>query len=295
MIMSLAAVWETSPNDTQFMQLPPLWKDALEIVATCKNEIFQSLSVNPSMITQGSGKQKKNQAEIAKEQDVDLLSTAAAVSVIEEGILTPMLARFLELDHQYRVDEMIVMSHGEMGQRAVLERIPPHQWDRAYSFKWFGVEAARSAQQMQQQIAATNVLRGIPPQQYPGYKLNLVPLISQMVENTFGPRLAPKIFEKIEDQLPVPAEQENMLLAQGFEIEVHEMDNDQQHLQAHMQLLQSGQSTGSPKKIQAHMMKHVQQLQKKMAQMQMQQQGGPQGGPQGQPGVPGGGGPWVRS
>ena len=29
MILSLAAVWETSPNDTKFAQFPPLWKDAL--------------------------------------------------------------------------------------------------------------------------------------------------------------------------------------------------------------------------------------------------------------------------
>lgn len=69
MVLSLAAVWETSPNDTQFAKFPPLWKDALEIVAVVKNEIFQALSVNPAQLTGATNPKKKpTQAEIANEQ-----------------------------------------------------------------------------------------------------------------------------------------------------------------------------------------------------------------------------------
>jgi hypothetical protein len=175
-----------------------------------------------------------------------------------------------------------------MGLRAGMERIPPIQMDRHHQFRWFGVEQARGAQQIQQQIAAMNVIRGIPPQQLAGYTVNLVPIITQLVENTFGPRLAPLVFVSPEAQMPVPVEQENMLMAEGFEAPVHPQDDDQQHIQAHMGLLralQAGQgSSGSPKKIQSHIFKHVQAAQAKqqaMMQQQMQAQ-------QGQQGIPGG-------
>ena len=283
MVLSLAAVWETNPNDTQFAKFPELWKDAFEIVGSCRTQIFQTLGVNPAQITQAAGKKKLNQAEIAQEQQVDILMTADAVTVLEEGIFTPMIERFVELDHQFRDDELAVRQYGDLGVKAGMERVPPVQFHRRWQFKWSGVEAARSAQRIQQQIAGLNVIRGIPPQMYAPYKLDLVPVIEHFVMNTFGPELAPLIFKKPEDQMPVPAQQENMLLAQGFEVPTHEMDDDQQHIQAHMLLLQ--QMEGSQKKVQAHIFEHVQQAQRK-AQAQMQAQ-------QGSPGVPGGAGPGV--
>src|SRR6516162_3516777 len=291
MIMSMAAVWETSPKDTQVVSFPQLWQHGFEMVSACKAEVSQTLSVSPAAITQGGpGKagSRPNQAQVAQEQQIDILNTADAVTVIEEGILTPMLDLFIELDHQYRDADITVRAFGEMGLRAAMEQIPPVQMDRRYQFRWFGVEAARSAQQIQQGIAAMNVVRGIPPQQLNGYQVNLVPIITQLMENTFGPRLAPLVFVSPEAQLPVPVEQENMMLAEGFEVPTHPMDDDQQHMQAHGQLMRSIQMSGEGKnlkKIQTHIWKHMQQGQAKqqaqMQQMQAQQQ-------QGMPGMPGG-------
>ena len=289
MILSQAAVWETDPRSTAFAQFPELWKQGLELVASTKAEIFQTLSVNPAAITQqgvGSGQAaKRNQAQIAQEQQVDILSTADAVTVIEEGILTPMLTFMLELDHQYRNKTVSVRQYGEMGVQATIQEVEPIQMNKRYAFRWFGVEAARNAQQIQQQIAGMNVIRGIPPQQLNGYTVNLVPIITQLVENTFGPRLAPLIFVSPADQMPVPVDQENMLLREGFEIKVHPMDDDQAHIQAHMQLLQDpagGQKNA--RKIQAHIFQHMQQAQQKAA------AAAPQPGA-GAPGIPGGQGP----
>jgi len=290
MVLSMSAVWETSPKDTSILQFPQLWQHGFEMVNACKAEVSQTLSVSPAAITQGGAqsKGKQNQAQIAQEQQIDILTTADAVTVIEEGILTPMLNLFIELDHQYRDEEITVRAFGEMGLRAQMEHIPPVQMDKRYQFRWFGVEQARSAQQIQQQIAGMNVIRGIPPQQLDGHEINLVPIITQLVENTFGPRLAPLIFRKPEDQLPVPARQENMLLAEGFEVPTHKMDDDQQHMADHMQALQAMQQSGegkNAKKFQAHIWRHMQQAQQKQMAMQQSQQGAP--------GVPGGAGPGV--
>lgn len=292
MILSMAAIWETSPKDTQFAQFPELWKQALELVASTKAEIMQTLGVNPAMITQSGGAKKNNQASIAAEQQVDLLTTADAVTVVEEGILTPLLNRFVEMDHQYREEDLVVPMYGEMGERARMENVEPLAFETRYQYRWFGVEAARGAQQIQQQIAGMNVLRGIPPQQLNGWKLNIVPIISQLVENVFGPRLAPLIFESPAQQMPVPIDMENQLLMTGYDVPTHEMDDDMAHIQGHQMLLQAGQNAQA-RKIQAHVFAHMQQAMRKQMAMQQPPGGGMPGIPGGMPGQPPQAGPGV--
>lgn len=290
MVMSMAAIWECDPRSTQFAQMPELWKQGFEIVSACKAEIAQSLSVSPAAITQsGQTKIKQSQADIAREQQVDILSTADSVTVLEEGILTPLVNWFIELDHQFRDSAMQIPQFGEMGRQLQVQMIEPIQMGCRYFFKWYGVEAAKTAQQVQQQIAMVNVLRGIPPQQYEGYQLDLKPLLVQLSENAFGPRLAPLIFKDMAAQMPVPAEQENLMLVHGFEVPTHMMDDDNMHIQSHMALL-NAPGGGNKKKIQSHVYAHIQQQQRKQAmamQAQMPQIGPPQGGPGG------GGGPRI--
>lgn len=294
MILSLAAIWETSPKDTQFAQFPPLWKEGLEIVTMAKNQIKESLAVNSAMVTQ-QGTSKLNQAEIAQEQQVDLLTTADAVTVLEQSILTPMLNLFLALDHQYRDEDISVKMWGPMGIQAKLEEVEPITFDKRYEFIWFGVEQARSAQQIQMQIAAMNVFRGIPPDQYAPYKIDLRPLMTHIAGSAFGPQLAPMIFQGPEQQMPVPVDQENQMLESGFRnVDVHELDDDNAHIQGHMALLQADPDGDYARSIQKHIFMHIQQVQRKamavgMAQGQMTGQV-----PQlGAPGVPGGAGPGV--
>lgn len=282
MVLSLAAIWETNPNDTQFAEFPQLWKEALDIVQACKGAIQETLSVNSSMIPQQNAAAKLTQAEVAAEQQVDMLTTADAVTVLEEGILTPLVQRWIEYDHQFRDKEITVRQYGALGVEAAMEPIEPIQFDAYYQFRWFGVEQAKNAQAVQQQIAGLNVLRGIPPQQYQGYKLDMTPIIMQLVENTFGPRLAPLVFKSMKSELAEKPEIENEVLAGGMWMPIHMMDDHQQHIQAHSQLMQqSGDPTGA---IREHIMQHQQAMQ---AQVMAQQQGGapmPGGGPPGQAG-----------
>ena len=320
MVLSLAAVWECDPQSTQFAEFPQLWQHGFEMVSACKAEVQQTLSVSPAAIAQGQqgrlGGAKPTQAEVAQSQQVDILTTADAVTIVEEEMLSPLLALFLEFDHQYRDRKLTVRSYGQMGQKANMQEIPPIQMDKRYVFTWSGVEQAKNAQMIQQQIAMMNVLRGIPPEQMKGYQINLVPVIQNAVESAFGPQLGPLVFVSPQDQAPVPAMTENELLAAGFDVPTHPQDDDAMHIQAHMTLLQpqAGATGGisNKKKIQQHIMLHVQQqAQKQAAALQAQQAavmgaaGGPPGlgGPPaaaGQPGmvpgavgVPGGAGPGV--
>ena len=287
MVMNVAAIWETSPEDTKFAQFPPLWKDAFAIVNSCKDQIFQTLGINPAMMPQqimAPGK-KPNQAMIANEQQVDILTTADAVTGIEGEILTPMLQWFIALDHQFRDKPMTIRAFGELGVQIEMEEIEPVQMDRRFEFRWFGVEAARNVQQMQQQMAAVNMLRGVPPTAFPGYELNLAPVISQLVENTFGPRLGAQIFTDIRKKLTLNPEFENGMLEAGYQLLPHPMDDDAQHVQVHMKQIQEGGDWHGT--LRAHIIRHQMQMQQKSAAMVGQAQ---QMGQQQQPGAPGGAG-----
>src|SRR5262249_28787418 len=92
MLLNLAAIWECDPASTRFAEFPSLFQDALAIIQADTAMIFQALGVNPAMMPQSTGRagSRRNQAEVAMEQSVDILTTAEACSVIEEGILTPM-------------------------------------------------------------------------------------------------------------------------------------------------------------------------------------------------------------
>jgi hypothetical protein len=282
MILDLAAVWETNPKDTQFASFPPLWRDAFQIVAASKSEVFETLGVNPSMVPQQSGKpgSKRNQAEVAMEQQVDILTTSDVVTVQEEGIWTPLIERFMEYDAQFRTTEVTIRAFGSMGVRAKMEQVPPVQMGKRYEFRWFGIEQARNAAQIQQQIAAINVVRGVPPQLYKGYELSLVVPMERLVMSAFGPRDAPLIFKDVKSQLSIDPEIENGMLADGFEVRVSPFDNDAGHLPSHLEAMkEGGDPTGA---YRVHILMH---------QMSMAQKAQAAAQPPGQPGMPGGAGP----
>ena len=285
MILGLAALWETSPNDTKFAQFPPLWKDCLELISVLKQEIFQGLGVNPSMIPQSSGgRGKRNQAEVALEQQVDMLTTADVMTACEEGILNELLLRFLEYDHQFRDKPMTIRAFGPMGQQANMQEIPPVVMSNGYNLTWLGVEAARNAAERQQQIGWLNVLKSIPPQMMPGRKLDLTAAIETINLGVLGPRIAPLTFVNLAKEQSVPPEQENEMMESSYLPMVHPPDNDPEHMQKHLAWIQK---TGDPLGLgKQHMTMHQQQIiAKNMAQQQSQQ------GPKGLPGSPGGAGP----
>ena len=269
LVLTLGAIWETSPADTQFAKFPDLWKDALELVTADQQAIFQALSVNPAQITQGMGAKKKpSQAEIANEQQVDVLTTADVVTVMEDEIYTPLVMFMLELDNQYRDKPMRVRQYGETGMLSNMVEVPLIQMDNMYQFRWFGVEQARNAQSLQQQVAGINVIRGVPPQLIPGYQLNLGPLLSHMVDNLFGPRLGATILQDLRQQLTVDPEEENKFMADGFVTPVHPQDDIKKHMQSHQQAMKE---TGDPHgTLKVHMMAHLNAFQAAQQAQQMQ-------------------------
>src|SRR6185503_20422715 len=91
LVFNIGAVWDIPPDAISLLTFPDLTPRAQTRVQMALAAIFQSLGVNPSMLPQQTRLGKPNQAMVAQEQAVDLLTTAEGVKVPVEGLLTPML------------------------------------------------------------------------------------------------------------------------------------------------------------------------------------------------------------
>jgi hypothetical protein len=188
-----------------------------------------------------------------------------------------------ELDRQFRTKELTVVTMGEVGARAKQEEIPVQAFNERYFFRWCGTAYQTGMQRMQQMIAWMNVLRGIPPQQLDGRRLNVGPILEMGTEQIFGPEVGPRILIDERNLFHVEPSDENLMMHNGLPAEVHPADDDQRHIAEHMQ---GATLTGDPHGLfRAHIQAHQQAMNQKM-QKQL-------GAPQGQPGVPGGAGPGV--
>jgi len=273
MILNLAAIWEVDPTSTKFAEFPKLWQDGIALIQADTQLIFQTLNVSPAMIPQQTGRPgvKRNQAEVALEEQVALLTTSIACSVLEEGIMTPSVEISVDYDHQFRDDEITVRTFGELGVAAKMARVKLLQNRNRFNFTWFGVEQAKNAAQQQQQIAFLNVARGLAPDlAKAGYMLNPAPALEHAAGNIFGWRMGRQVIVDARQQLAMDAELENAMLAEGFDVMVHPLDEDPKHLRSHMQAMQAGGDP--PGMFRVHMQKHMMQMQvKAMAMMRGQQ------------------------
>jgi len=282
MVMGLAAVWLTDPQKTQFAQFPAIYKDSIALCNSIKAQIQESMEVNDAML----GKMppgRKNQAQAAaqaQEQQSNIIDHAKRY---EGCILNPLLERMFELDRQFRTKELTVVTMGEVGARAKQEEIPVQAFNERYFFRWCGTAYQTGMQRMQQMIAWMNVLRGIPPQQLDGRRLNVGPILEMGTEQIFGPEVGPRILIDERNLFHVEPSDENLMMHNGMPAEVHPADDDQRHIAEHMR---GAQLTGDPQGLfRAHIQAHQQAMNQKM-QKQL-------GAPQGQPGVPGGAAPGV--
>lgn len=286
MVMAMAAVWETNPNDTKFVNMPPLWKDAFQLVMACRDQIQQSLGINPAMMPMGGTGKKPTQAQVAQEQQVALEATASAVTIIQNGILDKLLEWFYDLDYQFRTKPITVKKFGQVGIQADMQQVEPFQTRERLTFAWYGAESFKATQEIQGMISWANVLRGMPPQMLNGRTVDLGPVLEYVSEMTFGPRIAPKVLIDERHKFSMSPTEEDALMDNLFPVQVHEGDEDMQHIQVHTQHFGvTGGDMGDPDRLKrGHILEHIKQLKEKAAKAQGAQQ--PTQGQPGQAGMP---------
>lgn len=201
-------------------------------------------------------------------------------------MLTPLAERMFEYDQQFRTASLTVMTKGEIGVKAQMETIEPQQFGERYRFQWAGTSIVSGQQLQQSRIAGMNVLRGIPPQQLNGRRLDVTPIIETFVEDLYGPEMAPRILIDERNLFTVPPEVENEMMHNNLPADVHDADNHQMHLVAHMS---AARLTGDPEgRMRAHIAKHTMLMQQQAQKAMAAQQGGEPGIPGQVPGGPGG-------
>jgi hypothetical protein len=283
MTMGLAAIWLANPQTTQFASFPALWKDALGICGAIKQQIQESMDVNEAML--GKAPQgRKNQAQMAamaQSQETNIVDHAKRY---EDTILNPLVERIFELDRQFRTKEVTIATMGEIGNQRKLMEIPPQAFGERYFFRWVGTTYQTGMQRIQQMIAWMNVLRGIPPQQLNGRRLDVTPILEFGTGQIFGADVAPRVLVDDRNLYHVEPDEEDLMMHNGLPATVHEADDDPRHIQTHQR---AAVLTGDPVGLfRAHIQAHQQAMQVKQQKLMGQQQGG-------QPGIPGGAAPGV--
>ncbi len=295
LIFGMGAVWDVPPGSVELLTFPDLTPRAATRAQMAMAAIFQSLGVNPSMLPQQTRATKPSQAQVAQDQAVDLLTTAAGVSVLEEGILTPAIEWVVDLDYQFRDRDLVIRMYGEAGQKAKMQQVAPLQNRAGFTFVWRGGEQVRQNAMMQQAgTGMLNVMMSPGVQQAlaaEGKKFTPGKIIEQMIMNALGPELAGSALQDLRETLTNKPEDEDEWMIDGLMAHVHPLDDDNKHMQSHFQAMQmSGDPHGL---IRPHMMAHQQQaaqkLQAQAAKQMMQAQQGAPGQPQGgqPPGGPG--------
>lgn len=290
LVFGVGAIWDGGKDAISLLTFPDLTPRAQTRVQMALQAIFQSLGVNPSMLPQQTRAGKPNQAQVAQEQAVDLLTTAEGVKVPVENILNPMLGDVVDYDYQFRDKEITVRQFGEMGVRARLEQVPPLVNRHGFTFLWRGAEQVKQTMMMQQAGTAwINVLQNPQIQMQlakEGYSLHLAPVLVAQNQNIFGAFLGSQLIVNDRELLTMDPEEENEILGMGQHLHVHPLDDDQGHAKSHVADIQkNGDEFGTKGQ---HLAAHVQSMQMKIqASMQKAQAGA--GMPPGQ-GAPGGGG-----
>lgn len=283
-VLTMGSMWLGPTDALKIIEFPNRWPDAERVVDVCRNQIMQSLGTNPAMMPMGNSGKKPTQAQISQEQQVALESTADVITILESSVFNKVLRWFYELDYQFRSEDINVRRFGPVGMQAEMQAVPPILVDTKYTFKWYGSEGQKSAQQIQQMISLLGVIRGIPPEQMNGRRIDASPIIEAACLATFGPRIAPTVLINEEHDLTVPPQEEDSFINNGFPVMVHPADDDVMHMQVHAL---SAKMTGDPTgEFKIHIDNHMKQLRKKSPPAQ------PPSAPGGPP--PQGGGPAAR-
>ena len=284
LVMGLAAVWPVDPNKVKQITQQQLYKEALTICSEIKRQIWESMDVNEMMMGKMPAGRKNNQlmGTLQQESMTNIMDDAERY---EETMLSPLAERLMEYDRQFRTAKLTVVTMGEIGERAKMTEIEPQAFGERYRYQWAGTSIVQGQQLQQARIAGLNVLRGIPPQQLNGRRLDVTPVLERFTEDLYGPELAPKILIDERNQFTIDPETENLMLNNGIAAVVHEADIDPQHMQSHAQ---AAALTGDPKGLyRAHIAAHQMQMNAKMMKQQQAMQGQPGAPGAGPPGIPG--------
>jgi len=264
--------WPIHPNDVAFLKPPDVSQSAVMTVQNTADMIdnFPGFEKIPT-----TGRRPATQVS-AMQQDrgITILDWSENIECM---VMNKFLKKCYMLNQQFLDDEVAFKVMGKD-----LERMSPEELIGDYHFYWMG---ANNTQNMivksQQMLNGLEIMTKIPStmeeQGDPWY------VFKEWWKKGLGLDNADRITKKIDLTEQLNPQQENYILALGKQLPVNPMDNDEEHIQWHLQAIQSPTLSEYVKSIiKFHIQLHYDKMTKnkmasQMSQMNSQGQGGNQG------------------
>jgi hypothetical protein len=236
-----------------------------------KRQIWESMDVNEMMMGRMPAGRKNNQLMAAFQQD-QMTNIMDHAQRYEETMLTPLAERMFEYERQFRTKSLLIEMRGEIGVKAKMTDVDPQQFDERYQFQWAGTSIVEGQQLQQMRIAGMNVLR------HSAAAVERPQAGHHADPRAVGGR-ALRRRDRAEDSdrraqpFHRPADVENEMMHNNLPVDVHEADNDAEHLQSHMSAARmTGDVNG---RFRAHIAKHTMTMQAKLQKQQAKRRAHP--------------------
>jgi|JI6StandDraft_1071083.scaffolds.fasta_scaffold01692_21 hypothetical protein len=298
------AKWLGSPEGVEFKIFPDVSGAGLRYAQELRGQIAQFSDNNPNVAPQLSGKSRSaTQSSIvagavSQRQKVQLL-------LEEHETLVPLCENIQSLLVQYMDKNWQIKVQGPVGGTWITKNITPQDINATVDWVWRGAEQEEKSAVRSQQLLAFYNSALQTASLMPG-EVDLPGLFKRIAKEAFNLRDMDEIFKSMRDQKTIDPDVENVILSDGKDQEIHNGDNDQEHILAHEPLLDDNKINDEGKlAVLRHLERHKIQMKAKQAVLEakgrlqtmqmLAQQGGDQS-PQGsQGGQDGRTGPQVPS
>lgn len=186
---------------------------------------------------------------------------------IESQVMSPFLRKQFMLNQQFLDDEVWFRVLGKEP-----EKISPEDLVGNFNFIWLGANQTQTlAVKSQQMMNFLQVSANIPPS--PDFRIDWGNILKRIWKEGMGLDGEDSIIVQMNDKSMMSAEAENAALIFGALLPVHPLDNDQEHIQTHQQILQIPTLDESTRdNIVEHLSRHQSAMQAKQQTQQGQQQ-----------------------
>lgn len=292
------ARWLGSPEGIKFESFPDVSPSGLRAMAEVRGQIAQFSDNSPGIAPQLQGKARSaTQASIVQ---ASVGARSRLQSMIETSdVLGPLCKRTHILMQQFMKDDEIIRIQGpDMGEWTTM-KIKPEDLVGDLDFIWKGVAEQEKTAVYSQQLLAFFQSALQVSQLMPG-EVDLPLLFRRVAKEAFNLRELDDVFKSLKDKKTVDPTVENEALKQEMDIDIHNGDDDEEHIAIHSPLGEQKElSDEAHLQIGRHIEKHRVQMQAKKdllqqkAKLQALQSANAMGGPAGAggPGAPGGGAP----
>lgn len=259
------AIWWADPSAVKNFTFPDLNDVTMKSMQTLRSVITEMSDNSPQLPDPLSGKARSTgQADLAmSEWQTDLYSFVE--QLILEG-LVPLAEKTHALLQDNLKDDDIIRITGRYAGQWINRVINPDDIIGKMSFSWMGaVQIQNESVRTQQMLQFLKIAPMLPPGD--DYKIHYGPVIMELLRKGFNLKFPETMVDSDTDNLSIPPFIENKLMDMASVVKINPRDDDQSHIQSHIQAM----AKSTDKVVRAIYDQHLRDHQKQMASKQQAQ------------------------